>query len=126
MPLVNTLIKDFVRLLAGKIEHFGAEPTGIFRLIDKAFATKIDHDTAGYRDFRRDRALSRTDVCGVWLERAHVLRSCSGRQTHFDAVAGAATVTRKRDVDCLRNILRQQLRARAEPAGGENYFSRRD
>ena len=48
------------------------------------------------------------------------------RQTHFDAVAGAARVTRKRNVHRFGNVARQQLRARAVAAGGEDNFSRRN
>jgi len=47
MQLVNTLIEDFVRLLAGQIEHFDAEPAGISGLVDEALSTGVDHDAAG-------------------------------------------------------------------------------
>ena len=47
MQLVDTLVEDFVRLLAGKVQHLGAESAGIFSLVNEALSAKVDHDAAG-------------------------------------------------------------------------------
>ena len=47
MQLEDTLVENFVGLLAGKIEHFDAEPAGISGLIDETPTAGVDHDAAG-------------------------------------------------------------------------------
>src|ERR1041384_6591330 len=122
MQLKNSLIENLVGLLTGKIEHFYSETAGILRLIDKTVSAGIDHNSARERHLRRHRALSRTDVGRIRLERTHVFYRRADRQAHFDAVAGAAMVAWKRNANGFGNILGQQLGARAGSAGRPNNF----
>ena len=61
---------------------------------------------------------------GVRLEGAHVLHRRARLYAHLEAVAGAPVVTWKRNIRRFGNIPGQQFRAGAEPARGENDFSR--
>ena len=107
MQLKDPLIENFVRLFAGQIEHFNPEAAGVSPLIDKTLSQAIDHDAAGERDFRRHRALSRTEVGRIGLERGHVLQRRANLQAHFDAVAGAAMMAGEWDADSFGNVLGQ-------------------
>ena len=107
MQLKDPLIENFIGLFAGQIEHFNPDAAGVSPLIDKTLSQGIDHDSAGERDFRRHRALSRTEVGGIRLERGHVLERRANLQSHIDAVAGAAMMAGEWDVDSFGNILGQ-------------------
>ena len=123
MQLVDPLVEDFVSLLAGELEHFDAEPPGYRvsstkRLPPASTMMPPDRATSGAT------ARFPGPMYAGYGWNAPYFRRRADRQTHLDAVAGAAMVAWKRNVHRFGNVPGQQLRARAEPARGENNFSR--
>src|SRR3989338_1301075 len=123
IQLEDSLVEDFIGLLAGQLQHFRASTPWELALINEA-SPPLVHQYASQDSYIGAHLTSeRGNVGGKRLEGAEIFRRGSHRHSHAQAIAGAPEVARKRDVDCLRNVASEELRARPEAPCGEDNLT---